>query len=132
MSTSKSNDKPIGTLVIRIGVVLVGLALIAVLLSPTVKAWLNGIPNFWRIFYPLLALFSGYLVVSAIRTGDGAVEVVKWLILLLATLSATAFAYGAPRLFFTVGRVGAIAFIAVEVLHMILEGVSEYGAGETA
>jgi hypothetical protein len=132
MSTSGEQHIDIGSLLIRIGAVLLGFALMAVFLSPTVKGWLNRIPNFWRIFYPLLTLFSGYLLVSAVVAGDGVVAAIKWLILVIAVLGATAFVYGAPRVFFTVGRVGAIVFIVVEVLHTLLEGVLGQGATDVA
>ncbi|MGC9348445.1 MAG: hypothetical protein ACP5JG_09935 [Anaerolineae bacterium] len=129
---SKKSEQTITSLLLRIGAVVVGLALMAVFLSPTVKGWLNRIPNFWRVFYPLLTLFAGYLLVSAIFAGDGVVAAVKWLILVLAALSATAFVYGAPRIFFTIGRTGAIVFIVVEVLHTLLEGVLGESETETA
>jgi hypothetical protein len=78
--------------------VAIGLLILGVVLLTPVKGWLNRIPNLWRIFYPLMALFAGYLVVSAFREDEGqlkALAVGKWAVLLAAFLQPWALGRGA-------------------------------------
>ena len=99
-----------------------GLLILVVLFLTPLKAWLNQIPNFWPIVYPLLSLFAGYLVISSLRAKEGTVATVKWAVLFASALCATAYAWGAGRTFFTVARWSAVLFIVAEVLLTIFEG----------
>ena len=100
----------------------VGLLIPVILFLTPLKAWLNQIPNFWRLVYPLLALFAGYLVIGSLRAKEGAVTTAKWAVLFASALCATAYAWGAGGTFFRVARWSAILFIVAEVLLTILEG----------
>jgi len=99
-----------------------GLLILVVLFLTPLKAWLNQIPNFRPIVYPLLSLFAGYLVISSLRAKEGTVATVKWAVLFASALCATAYAWGAGRTFFTVARWSAVLFIVAEVLLTIFEG----------
>jgi uncharacterized SAM-binding protein YcdF (DUF218 family) len=102
-----------------------GLLLLGVLLLSPVRAWLNQIPNFWQIVYPLLTLFTGYLVVSGLRAKEGVLTTAKWIVLFASALCATIYALGAGRIFFTVARWAAILFIVAEVLLTVFEELIE-------
>ena len=101
-----------------------GLLILVVLLLTPLKAWLNQISNFWPIVYPLLALFAGYLVIGSLRAKEGTVTTAKWAVLFASALCATAYAWGAGTIFFTVARWSAILFIVTEVLLTIFEGTT--------
>lgn len=98
-----------------------GLLVLVLLLLTPLKAWLNQIPHFWQIAYPLLSLFAGYLVVCALREKETAVVTIKWVVLLSAALCASVYAWGAGHPFFTVARWLAILYIVAEVLFTIFE-----------
>jgi hypothetical protein len=117
---TSEDETPRSSLALRVIAILVGLALVAIFLSPRVRAQLNRIPNLWEIFYPALILFSGYLVVDSITGREGVVTIISWLLLFIAALSATAYTYGAPDFFLTVSRILAIIFIATEILTTAL------------
>lgn len=106
-----------------------GLLLLAALLLTPVRAWLNQIPNFWPIVYPLLTLFAGYLVVSSLRAKEGFLATVKWGVLFVSALCATIYAFGAGRGFFTVARWSAILYIVAEVLLTVFEELPEEDDG---
>lgn len=112
------------TAIMKIGILLLGLALLAVLLLPPVKGWLNRIPHFWDVLYPLLTLFAGYVFISAIVAREGVLSVVTWGLLLTSTLCATIFTYGGAHAFFTVGRWSALLFIAAQVVDTLVDVVS--------
>jgi hypothetical protein len=103
--------------------VALGLAILGVLLLTPIKTWLNQIPNLWRVVYPMMALFAVALFVRSVQDHAGLVVLVKWVVLLAAALSATVHAYGGARIFFTLGRWGAILFITLEVITTLVEGL---------
>ena len=114
----------------NIAVVVLGLVLLAAVLLTPIKGWLNQIPHLWEVLYPLLALFSAYLVIRAAVAREGWISVVKWGLLCLGALSASLYVLAnVSRAFFTVGRWGAIVFIVVEVIHTVAESV--FGMGES-
>ena len=99
-----------------------GLLVMALLLLTPLKAWLNQIPYLWRIVYPLLSLFAGYLVNRSLREKEGLLATAKWAVFFASALCATANTWGAGRIFFTVARWSAILFIVAEVLLTVFAG----------
>lgn len=114
------------------GVLIAGLLLLAVLVFSPIKEWLNRIPYLWHVLYPLLTIFAAALVVSAVMAKEGVLTVAKWMLLLIGTAGATVYTYGGARIFFTAGRWGALLFIAVEIIHNVVEGLSSDGEVDTA
>jgi hypothetical protein len=122
--TTGSGDQP-ATKNIRFPVILAGLLLLAIVLLTPVKGWLNQIPHLWQVLYPLLTLLAGYLLVSAARAREGWLTIAKWALLLASAACASGyFLLALPYAFFTMGRWGAIVFIAVEVVHSAAESLS--------
>jgi Ni,Fe-hydrogenase I cytochrome b subunit len=118
---------------IRVAVVLIGLLLLAVVLLTPVKGWLNRIPYLWQVLFPLLTLLAGVALIGEIRARGSWLSLAKWALLLASAASASiTFLLDGPRLFFTLGRWGAIAFIIVEVTHSLVESLAGEGGGEAA
>jgi hypothetical protein len=130
--TTRGGDQP-ATKGIRFAVILAGLLLLAVILLTPVRGWLNQVPYLWQVLYPLLTLLAGYLLYSASRAREGGLTMAKWALLLASAACASAyFLLGLPYTFFTLGRWGAIVFIAVEVVHSLAESLSgDVGPGTT-
>jgi hypothetical protein len=107
--------------------VLWGLIVIVFLLPP-VKQWFNETPYLLEILYPLLTLFSLYLLYQAYRDKAGTFVLFKWALLLIATASSVLAVYGAGAVFHTIRLVSAEVFIVLQIGHMLVEsflGVSK-------
>lgn len=109
----------------------VGLVVVLVMLFTPVNQWLNQVPYLWEVLYPLMTLFGGFLVASAIRDREEAGVIAKWVVLFLAALSATLYIYSGDRLFYTLSRWGAFFFVAAEIIDTVL-GVGEAGTDDGA
>lgn len=127
------NQRSDSTTTIRLTVVLLGLLVLAIILLTPVKGWLNRIPHMWQILNPLLTLLAGYLVLSAVRARESWLTVVKWALLLTGTACASLyFLFDVSPIFFTLGRWGAIAFIALEVVRSLVASLTVGAGPETA
>lgn len=111
----------------RIGVALVGLLLVAVVVSPPVRTLLNGIPLFYEVFYVVLTVAAGALVVWSAYTHQGALAIGTWAVLFWAAACSAVYVFGGSRLFFLLGRAGAIAFIIIETVSSLLPARSVQG-----
>lgn len=107
---------------------IVGLAVLLALFLTPLRQWLNQIPYLWHVLYPLLTLFGAYLVMDSVRRREEGGIIAKWVILLVAALSATLHIYGAGRFFYTLSRWGALFFVVAEIIDTVL-GVGEDEAG---
>ena len=114
-------------LAVRIGTALVGLLLVAVFLLPPVKAFLNGIPHFYKVFYVVLTLLAGYLVVMAAYTRQGALAIGTWALLFWAAACSAVYVFGGARIFFSLGRWGAIVFIVVSTVGILFPATQDAG-----
>lgn len=117
--TEDRNSEPTGAR--RLVVLAVGFIILMLLLLPPVKGLLNRVPYIWNVVYPLLAVFAGYLIVSAALAREPILPVMKWVLLLVAAASMTGYVYAGAPILFTVGQWSAMLFMAAEVVHVIVE-----------
>lgn len=107
----------------KYGVILAAvLVLLGLILTP-VKRWLNSIPYLWMILYPLLSLFSLYVLVCAIQAKESLITLIKWGILLIAAVAMAAAAFSMGAVFYSVGRTAAVIFIIVELGTFVYDAV---------
>ena len=104
-----------------IGAVVLALLIVIVFLLPPVKQWFNQTPYLFEVLYPLLTLFSIYLLYQAYRAKAGTFVLFKWALLLVAAASSVLAVYGAGALFYTVRLVSAEVFIVLEIGHILVE-----------
>ena len=111
-----------------IGAAVLGVGIVIIFLLPPVKQWFNETPYLLEVLYPLLTVFSLYLVYQAYRAKAGSFVLFKWALLLVAALSSTLAVYGAGAIFYTIRQVSAEVFIVLQIGHILVEsflGVSK-------
>ncbi len=113
------NSEPIGAS--RFVLLAVGFVILVLLLLPPVKQTLNRIPYLWEVLYPLTMVLSGYLALTAALAREPLLSVGKWSLLFVAAACMAGFVYGAAPIFFTLGRWGALLFIAAEVVLAVMD-----------
>ena len=113
----------------KYGAILGGVLVLIGFLLPPVKRWLNAIPYLWHVLYPLLSLFSLYIIMRAIKTKESVITGIKWCILLVSAVAMTAATYGLGTGLYWVGRTSAIVFIIVELATFIVDAA---GGSESA
>ena len=98
--------------------------LLAAVVPPILlRGWLNRIPHLWQVFFPLLTILAGYLVVRAARLREGWVAVATWGLLCAGAACAAVFhLFGAPHLFYSLGRGLSIAFIVAQAVAVLADG----------
>lgn len=116
----KSRPENLVTLVKAVIAILV----IVVFLLPPVKQWLNAQPIRLRVIYPLLTLVCLYGLYQAYRATSGAFGLLRWGVIVSAALSSVLAVYGVGQVFFTVGKVCAVAFIVMEIGYILYEGLA--------
>ncbi len=122
MAQNKVEDEKEG-LWIRFRVIIVAAVVFIGLMLPPVKKWLNAIPYLWTVFYPLLSLFSLYILIKVIQGKEGPVTYIKWSLLLVSALSMTVAKFGLGSVFFTLGRTLAVVFIIVELVTFLYDNI---------
>ena len=108
-------------LVRGIGTAALWLLVVIVFLLPPVKRWFNEMPYLLEVLYPLLALFSLYLLYQAFRDKAGTFMLFKWALLLIATASATLAVYDAGAIFHTIRLMSAEVFIVLQIGQILVE-----------
>ena len=108
-------------LVRGIGMAALWVLIVIVFLLPPVKRWFNATPYLLEVLYPLLTLFSLYLLYQAYRDKAGTFVLFKWALLLIATASSVLAVYGAGAIFYTIRLVSAEVFIVLEIGHIFVE-----------
>ncbi|MGC9395087.1 MAG: hypothetical protein ACP5J4_09545 [Anaerolineae bacterium] len=104
-----------------VGMAVLWMLVVMVFLLPPVKRWFNETPYLLEVLYPLLTLFSLYLLYQAYRAKAGTFVLFKWALLLIATASSVLAVYGAGAGFYTIRSVSAQVFIVLEVGHIFVE-----------
>ena len=114
-------EKQRSGLVRGIGTAALWLLVVIVFLLPPVKRWFNEMPYLLEVLYPLLTLFSLYLLYQAYRDKAGTFMLFKWALLLVATTSAALAVYGAGAIFHTIRLVSAEVFIVLQIGQILVE-----------
>jgi hypothetical protein len=117
---SSLGSKPIATLV----KMLLAFFIIVFFLLPPVKQWLNAEPVRLRVIYALMTLFCLYGLIQAYRERSSTFALVRWAVILLAVGSSVLAVFGVGQIFFTISKVCAIAFIVMEIGHILYEGLA--------
>ena len=91
---------------------------------PPVKKVLNTVPYLWEVLYPLLALFSLYVLIQVIQAKEGIINTIKWALLLVASAFMALAVFDVGSVFYTLGRTTAIIFIVMEMGTFLYESVA--------
>jgi hypothetical protein len=106
-----------------IGAAALGVLIVIVFLLPPVKRWFNETPYLLEVLYPLLTLFSFYVLYQAYRDKAGKFVLFKWGLLLLAAASSMLAVYGAGEIFYTIRLMSAEFFIVLQIGHILVESL---------
>ena len=120
MSEQLANPRP--EYLATLAKITVAFVLLAIFLLPPVKQWLNADPVRLRVIYPLMALACAYGLFQAYRSAGGTFDLVRWGVILLATVCMALAVYGVGGGFFTIGKACAIGFIVIEIGRILYEG----------
>ena len=105
----------------RYSVIAAAVVILVVIMLPPVKRWLNSIPHLWTVLYPLLSVFSLYVLIKVIQGKEGLITIIKWSLLLISALAMTVAVLGLGAAFFTVGETLAVVFIILELVTFIYD-----------
>ena len=114
-------EKQRSGLVRSIGMAALWVLVVIIFLLPPVKRWFNETPYLLEVLYPLLTLFSLYLLYQAYRAKAGTFVLFKWALLLIATASSALAVYGAGTVFYTIRSVSAEVFIVLQIGQIFVE-----------
>ncbi len=123
MTQVKVDEEQAGFLA-KYAVIIAAILVLVGLMLPPVKMWLNAIPYLWTVLYPLLSLYSLYVLIRVIQAKDSLITIVKWGILLVSAAAMTAAVLGLGATFYTVGRTAAVIFIILELGTFLHDAVS--------